>query len=76
MAHWLLCTDEQGNAYYYNEDTEECVWEKPEDYHEEDNHEVDEETKSKIQKALMGAKKPLGPELQAKLDKVKEEQKA
>ena len=35
---WILCADEHGNAYYYNEETEECVWEKPEGYHEEEHH--------------------------------------
>lgn len=79
MVHWILCADEHGNAYYYNEETEECMWEKPADYHEEEHHageqdEMDEEMKSKIQKAMQGSKKPLDPEMQAKLDAAKKAQ--
>jgi hypothetical protein len=30
---WLECTDDSGHRYYFNKVTEECVWEKPPEFH-------------------------------------------
>jgi hypothetical protein len=79
MAWWEQA-DAEGNKYYYNDETQECVWDKPAAYVDpaataEGGHPVlPAELAAKMQAAFEGKlkkKKALDPEMQKKVDAAK-----
>jgi hypothetical protein len=70
---WYACDDGEGNIYYYNTDTEECVWWKPDDFDGEDKT-PPVILNAMMKKAFEGKLKKLDPETHKALKKAKEAQ--
>ncbi len=74
---WYACDDGEGNTYYYNTETGDCTWEKPNDYDGEDRTPpavlmsmMKQALEGKLKKLDAGTHKALkrGKETQAKVE--------
>ena len=71
---WYACDDGEGNIYYYNTISGDCVWEKPEDFDGEDKT-PPAVLMTMMKKSFEGKLKKLDPKTSRALKKAKDEHK-